>query len=155
MTWITPRTYVTGEIVTAAFLNQTRDDLNALQALRASVATAEGTASTTFVDLTTSGPAITVSTLTEVTVTLTTKIQSNTANEGGMMGVAVSGASTISAVDKWAVGITNAATTRFGVVSATVRVTGLTAGSNTFTAKYRAFAGTCTFTERQMQIVAA
>ncbi|HTE68645.1 MAG TPA: hypothetical protein VK942_07800 [Actinomycetes bacterium] len=113
----------------------------------ATVATSETTASTSFVDLATPGPAITLETGTTAQVTLTLSMFSS-GSFHTFMGFAVSGASTLAAADIRSLFFVS--NTNPHRMSATYLVTGLTAGSNTFTAKYRAGAGTGTFHDRNI-----
>ena len=110
----------------------------------------ETTASTSFTDLATVGPSVTVTTGTKALV-LIGAMRSNTISGGvSLMGFAVSGASTIAASDANSV-------FQQGTVqessSKAVYVDGLTAGSNTFTAKYRATSGTGQFQYRQISVI--
>jgi len=101
----------------------------------AKVATNQGTTSSSYTDLTTSGPAVTLTTGTKALVIISAEITSGAVNQGGRMSFAVSGASTIAASD--AVSYTYiGANTDFHRASSVTRVTTLTAGSNTFTSKY-------------------
>ncbi|PYS06277.1 MAG: hypothetical protein DMG17_32635 [Acidobacteria bacterium] len=63
------------------------------------------------------------------------------------MGFAVSGSTTVAAADEQTVMNTGTSAIQ---ESATYLVTGLTAGSNTFTAKYKAGSNTCTFLNRNI-----
>jgi hypothetical protein len=104
----------------------------------ATVATNENTNSTSYTDLTTPGPAVTVTTGTKVLVIVTSQL--NGANGSTtFMSYAVSGATTIAANDPVALIRQNDTGVQFNAnirASAVSQVT-LTAGSNTFTAKYR------------------
>ena len=106
----------------------------------ATVATQESTTSSTFTDLTTSGPAVTVTTGTKALIIISASQRSTISGAQAQMSFAVSGATTRAVqTNEW----TN---TSFGSVtgginenaSAAIYVSGLTAGSNTFTAKYAA-----------------
>jgi hypothetical protein len=70
------------------------------------------------------------------------------------MGFAVSGATTVAAVDTQALWATSAGANGITQASATFYVTGLTAGSNAFTAKYEAVSNTCTFANRSILVQA-
>ena len=109
----------------------------------ATVATQESTTSTSYTDLTTAGPAVTVTTGTRALVTISASQRSTISGAQAYMNFGVSGATTRSPQ-------TNENTnTSWGSVtggmnesaSVTILVTGLTAGSNTFTAKYQAPVG--------------
>jgi hypothetical protein len=119
------------------------------------IATSETRNATTYADLTTVGPAVTITTGTTALVTLTAKMSNATPLDGCKMGFAVSGATTVAAGDTQAVWETNGATT--GNIayqhSGTFYVTGLNAGSNIFTAKYSTHTGgTCTFLNRDIVV---
>ncbi len=109
----------------------------------ATVATQESTTSSSFTDLTTSGPAVTVTTGTKALVIFSASQRSTISGAQAQMSFAVSGATTR------AVQTNEYTNTSWGSVtggmnetaSAAILVTGLTAGSNTFTAKYAAPVG--------------
>ncbi len=106
----------------------------------ATVATQESTTSSTFTDLTTAGPAVTVTTGTKALVIVGASQRSTISGAQAQMSFAVSGATTRAVqTNEW----TNTAfgTTPNGYNESAcvgIVVTGLTAGSNTFTAKYAA-----------------
>ncbi len=77
------------------------------------------------------------------------------ANNTAFMGYAVSGATTVAASDTRALIRDHGTSSSTGYVqaSATYRVTGLTAGSNTFTLQYRTSGGTGTFTNRNVVVI--
>jgi hypothetical protein len=101
----------------------------------ASVATTQTTLSSTYTDLTTSGPAVTLTTGTKALVILYARSQTGNPVEPAFMSFAVSGATTIAATDTRSLGSYNS-NDYLGASSAFI-ITGLTAGSNTFTCKYR------------------
>jgi hypothetical protein len=118
---------------------------------QADVATGQTTASTTYVDLTTTGPTVTVPMLAGETVLVCVSFRGNNASGAGhaaLMSFAVSGANTVAAQD--ADGAENddlvtATITRWGTF------TGAAAGDNVFTAKYKTIAsGTSTFASRRL-----
>jgi hypothetical protein len=116
------------------------------------VVTGETTTSTTFTDLTTTGPEVTLTTGTNVLIIISARASTTAATSLCVMGYEVSGASTVTANDarsRMTVGIN--ANDSFNVSSA--RVQTLTAGSNTFTAKYRVNSGTGTFSSRSIYVV--
>ena len=67
-----------------------------------------------------------------------------------MMAFAVSGATTVAAADAQAVLYTTSGANDGAQMSATNLVTGLTAGSNTFTAKYKSSSSACAFANRNI-----
>lgn len=123
----------------------------------ATVATAETqAASTAYADLATAGPSVTIEmTGTVAIVILSCKAERGGAGNSAFMGVAVSGASTVAASDAQA---TSSASFQSGidnVMARVIRITGLTPGSNTFTAKYHNDGGsTWTFRNRSMAVYA-
>jgi hypothetical protein len=121
----------------------------------ATVATSESTSSTSYGNLTTAGPAVTLLTGTKVLVTIGAGLGNNTSGDGLAMAVAVSGATTIAAADANAAELLAAPGGFLGQLSFTFLLSGLTAGSNTFTAKYRALiAGSATFANRNIIVQA-
>jgi hypothetical protein len=115
----------------------------------------QSTASTTYVDL---------ATVTSVTVTTGTSALcvwhasgiNATSNAGVYVSVAVSGASTVAASDTIA-NLVQTPSSSLGIyfpIHSGHIFTGLTAGSNTFTIKYRTTAGTAFFDTRGIQVVA-
>jgi hypothetical protein len=121
------------------------------------VATGQTTTSTTFVDLATAGPSVTVTTGTTVIVSVTS-LQGNTsananANQGNdYHGFAVSGASTVGAADAYSARGPQIHASQGTMRAAVFYVSGLTAGSNTFTSKYKVQDGTGSFSERHIAV---
>lgn len=151
--------YITNASVNTAQLanaSVTADKLSTGAATNA-VATAEDTASATYVDLATSGPAVTTTIGANglALVTLYTYIGNSTANSNNFMGFAISGATTVAASDAFAteVRVNDASIGGLDGASATFLVTGLSSGSNTFTAKYKVNAGTGRFTTRKITVI--
>jgi hypothetical protein len=124
----------------------------------AAVNTTETTTSTTYTDLTTPGPQVSCISGTKCIVIIGARIGANTAatgNPSNKMSWACSGATTRAALDDWAAGVV-APGTGAGPSVYTSRwylATGLTAGTNTFTAKYAVSSGTGTFLARSLQVV--
>jgi hypothetical protein len=119
----------------------------------AAVTTSETTTGTGYGDLTTPGPAVTVTTGTKAIVMVASLVQNSTAGQNSYASYAVTGASAISATDDRAVLITAAATNQTLRASAVYMETGLTAGSNTFTMKYRVTGGTGSFQNRRITVI--
>jgi hypothetical protein len=106
----------------------------------AEVLTLQTTTSTSYTDLATVGPSITATTGTTALVTFTVTTDATTiASDQGFASVAVSGATTVAANDNYST------VTRLGgsfvTESRTYGFTGLTAGSNVFTLKYKNSSG--------------
>lgn len=179
MTWSAPMTAVANATFTAAQFNQyVRDNLNetapakattaggyfvatGLNAIvertsgRATVATNETTTSTTFTDLATVGPAVTVTTGARALVIISSESfisaggsQSSTCRTG----VAVSGATSIAATDDTSVTRAGNSSDRYQMSRVALFDT-LTPGSNTFTLKYRVSTGTGEFTRRNLAVL--
>jgi hypothetical protein len=121
----------------------------------ATVATGEATTSTSYVALTTA-LAVTVTTGTKALVSIGSRFGNGaTANTSQYMGFAVSGASTVAASDQYAIGYNYFGSTvnYQPVQNGTFLVTGLTAGSNTFSTRYRTNGDSLTFTNRIISVV--
>lgn len=111
--------------------------------------TSETTVSAVYADLATVGPAVTVTTGTKALVILGGAVFNSGAG-ASLMGFAVSGATTVAAADPyalWKSGVDAIEASRVMLVS------GLTAGSNVFTAKYKATSGTATFLYRTIAVL--
>lgn len=121
----------------------------------ATVATAEGTNSTSYTDLATVGPAVTVTTGTKALVTVSARVWNNSTTDSNFMGFAVSGATTLAAADTFALRWTSPVANEELGASYAVLLTGLTAGSNVFTAKYRVVtaAGSSSWQNRRILVV--
>jgi hypothetical protein len=122
----------------------------------ATVATSQTTTSTSYTDLATSGPAVTVTTGTKALVIVSCKI--NVGQEGtAFMSYAVSGATTVAGSDAVALQKQNDTTTSVEdfIRASSASLVTLTAGSNTFTAKYRSGSGakTATFASREIFVI--
>ncbi len=181
MAWTTLPTYSDGNVLTAAQLNAIAANINETGPAKVTatgrilVSTgantlaqripsivrvtggAQGTTSTSFTDLTTVGPTIsTLATGTSAIFSVSPYALSTVAQAGAYMGVAVSGATTIAAdVNRSLRVISEVASVNqklayIGMFSAT-----LTAGNNTFTAKYASTSGasTATFDERELMVI--
>lgn len=179
MAWSTPLTAVSNATLTAAQWNASvRDNLletapaKATTAGRIFVSTGANTIAERVIDSATTsgsstttgtsygglvagtGPAVTVTTGTRALVYIAAFMSSNSIGQKSWIGCAVSGATTIAASDTTAV--------EFQVYgsNAEFRGTGailfktLNAGSNTFTLQYRVSAGTTTYQDRDIIVVA-
>lgn len=178
MAWTSPMTFSSGSVLTAAQLNtHLRDNqletapakattagrifvatgANAIAERAISTATVSTTqtrTSTSYGDLATVGPAVTVTTGANAIVMTSSVVQNNTASENTYFSYAVSGATTISAdVDgeAWLYSSAAGQGARIGMVNMN---TTLTPGSNTFTMKYRVTGGTGTFLNRRIIVIA-
>lgn len=174
MTWSAPMTAVSNSVFTASQFNTfIRDNLNETAPAKAStsgahfavsgtneiaerlsatasVLAAETTTSTSYTDLATVGPAVTVTTGPLALVVVHGSIDNSGAGSC-RMSYAVSGASTIAEADNRGIGVYGVAGSGI-VASSVVLHTDLTPGSNTFTAKYRVASGTGTFNSRRLLV---
>lgn len=122
------------------------------------VAANQTTGSTSYVDLATVGPSVSVQTNTKALVEIGGVLYSSALNDGALMTFAVSGATTVSSATNDGNGV------RLQMVSAGANVpqvscygkfllTGLTAGVNTFKCQYAAFSGgTAGFVSRSITV---
>lgn len=176
MAWTAPMTAVANTVFTAAQFNtHVRDNLNETAPAKATTAgslfvasgvnqiaeripgldvinTSQTTTSTSYTDLATVGPSVTVTTGTSAIVFLASFLQNNTASQHSNAAVQVSGATTIAAADTDAIRMNAAAIGDFNRVGAFTIPT-LTPGSNTFTMKYRVAGGTGTFANRALFVI--
>lgn len=128
-----------GGKITDTWTNGVSTELNRRIPSSAAVATSQSTASASYTDLATVGPAVSVTTTDTALVIITAQITGSSSSNPAFMAFAVSGASTVAAADGQSVMSTFSTAMTVG---AAYLVTGLTAGVNTFTAKYRVAAGT-------------
>ena len=178
MAWSAPMTAVANSTFTAAQFNQyVRDNLNETAPAKAtsagsyfvadgvnsiaertpngtSVLTSETTGSTSFTDLATFGPSVTVDTGPYALV-LTHCQAGNSGAGSAYAGVDVTGASSIAPALNRSINIIGAAGATVGAGTAVLHIGGLalTPGSNTFTMKYRVSSGTGTFADRRIIVM--
>lgn len=118
------------------------------------VATEQTTTSTTFTDLSTVGPSVTVTTGTTAIVVITSGVDTEASGRDARIGVAVSGASSISAASTTVLRHRNDGARSNIQASAVYVISGLTAGSNTFTLKYASgLGGTVSFVNRNIFVI--
>lgn len=177
MAWTSPKTANVGEVFSAADWNTyVRDNLKETMPGRASAAldyfvcdtinhlavrtasndrddASETTTSTSYTDLGgVADPTVTVTSGKRALAFWSVQMSNSGANINSVS-VAVSGATTVAADDDWAIildGVAANSVNRFGGVHL---FTDLTAGSNTFTVKYKVSAGTGTFLNREIIVV--
>lgn len=165
MAWSAPITAVTGNVFTAAQFNSSvRDNLNTTSPAVAATAggiivtTAanvvtqrtpqvafvgddEATATTTYVDLTTFGPAVTAVTGTKALITIGGGVSNSIAGLASRIAVTISGATSIAANDSDSYLVESGNISDHFQATWTYITSALNAGTNTFTAKYRTSAG--------------
>lgn len=151
-----------GQVLTAASTTSTGLQWTTLSvspvSATSSVATAQSTTSSAFTDLATSGPAVTLTTGTKALIIVTAEMDNgNNTGSRGEYDFAVSGATTRAASSDTAAQMADSPAMaadkgfRYSVVT---NLTTLTAGSNTFTAKYRSpDSGTITFRSRSIFVM--
>ena len=155
MGWTAPRTWVAGEVPSASVMNtHVRDNLTALVWAEAIVATEETTTSTSYTDLATTGPEVTLDTGTAARVFVACAMF-NSGVAATWMSSAVSGDTTVAAADSRAAAFNSdtAGNGGFRKSGRLSRYVALTAGSNTFTAKYRVGGGTGTYSDRRILVL--
>jgi hypothetical protein len=177
--WSTLPSYTDGNVLTAAQLLAIRDNINESAPAKATatgrifVSTganaiaervptivrvtggAQGTTSTTMGDnLTTVGPTISsLSTGTSAIFAVSAFVSNPTAGQGGYMGCAVSGASTVVADTTRALRFISSNASEIQKASY-IGMLAVTAGSNTFKAQYaNVNTGTATFDEREILVI--
>lgn len=172
-------TFTAGAVLTAAQLNtHLRDNLNETAPAKATtagsvfagagtnsisehicpsgiVSASEGVVATSYGNISggTVGPTFTVTTGTFCFVSISCNMLNNTGGAASYMGYAVSGASTIAADDTKALYYESSNAGDIIGIGTIIPESGLTAGSNTFTAKYRVGAGTGTFASRRLSVL--
>ena len=176
MAWTDPVTWVAQALTAALFNEQLRDNMNETAPGIASTAgrlivtdaansiverapgvsfvtTSETTSSTSFTDLATAGPAVTVTTGTSALVIVSANLSNDTAGAFAFMGYAISSATTVAADNSIALGFESNASGDQLYASWAHLKSGLMAGSNVFTAKYSVDAGTGTFRYRYITVI--
>ena len=151
---------IAGQVVTASLASASVTPTKlATGAASATVATQQSTSSTSFTDLATAGPAVTVTIGSNglALVSINCATFNGTAGDGSVMGFAVSGANTISPSIAQSIAWQNPTNiTAVGSIgtSAVFLLTGLSSGSTTFTAKYQILiGGTASFQTRYIAVV--
>lgn len=179
MSWTTPLTATSNTALTAAQWNASVRD-NLLQTAPALATTAGGmfattganaiaqriptaaqtsgadvTAFTSYVDLNGgANPVVTVTCGVAALVSFGALCVNSTSGTNTFCSYAISGANTVAGSDAWALGGVSSGAGLTAVTGSRVRLeTGLTAGSNVFTEKYRVSTGTGTFSNRHIAVV--
>jgi len=175
MTWSTPLTAVTNTALTAAQWNASvRDNLLETAAAKATTAgrifvatgantlaereIAEGVADALVTTTSTSwtslsgNPAVTVTTGTQALVFLTSRMNNSSTGPACLASFAISGATTAPADDAYCV--LNEGNAAASIRAATTTLIAVTAGSNTFTMRYRVASNTGSFQWRRILVMA-
>lgn len=183
MAWTAPMTAVATQVWTAsAFNTHVRDNLNETAPakattdgsiftvtaansindapmLQSTVAASETTTSTTFANLTTVGPSVTVSVNTAATVIFGCQMSNSSVDTTALMSVGIydvdTGSELTAPSDTWCQQNDGSPANSVERGMVAHRFTGLTSGSYTFQAKYRVGAGTGAFSERYLFVIPA
>lgn len=147
-----------GWVTTAALGDATvTPDKLATGAARAVVTTNESTSSSSFTNLSTVGPEVTVTIGANglALVSIYARLSSATVSNVPAMGFALSGANTVAASFDYSISHAAASGAAEARAGATFLLTGLTPGSTTFTAKYARESGTVSsvFNDRRLSVV--
>lgn len=170
-------TFSAGSVLTAAQLNtHLRDNINETAPAKATAAnrifvstganaiaeraisseylsTAQTSTSTSYTDLATVGPDITITTGTAALVAASCTLSVNSAAANVYMSWAISGASPVAASDDWALQMNSDTSGQTIHATSWYMHTGLTGGSQTVTAQYRVTAGTGTWSRRSLIVI--
>ena len=114
--------------------------------------TNQTTTSTSYTGLATA-TAVTLTTGTKAMIMFSTEIELTATADRAYMSYAVSGATTIAANDAFSINVKTNASQTIDAHSYCYIVTGLTAGSNTFTAQYKSSGATVYFNNRRINVV--
>lgn len=181
MAWTAPMTAVANDIFTAAQFNtHVRDNLletvpakatssvvdgsffvktgtnsinnGARTPMTAVVSGTETTTSTSYAALATAQQ-LDVVTGTMALVTVGSRMYISGGGNTGYMSVAISGASSVTVADDWALQYCSEVSNREFSGSRTYLFTGLTAGTNTFAARFKVTAGTGSFRYRSLSVI--
>jgi hypothetical protein len=177
MAWVAPPTFVSGNALTAAQLNILSGDLNETAAAKFTAASqffvstgsnsgvartavqdnytgggTDSTNSTSYIGLTGS-PSLGTGTGTKALVMNSSSLGNDTAGNRSYASYEISGATSVSPNDFWAVIYDENSTGRIIKASWVQIHTGLTAGTNVFTQRFKVNGGTGTFTLRSLAIV--
>lgn len=158
MSWVIPRVWAVFEEATSAKLNEISASLNDLDrrttVVMFGVAALESTSSATFTDLVTVGPTVVanIGSTNKALVALHCRQFSATAGQVSILGVAISGATTLAASDQ--LGLTFVSPTANGDVrhGTTIPYSTLNQGSTTFTDKFRSTSGSASWETRLLAV---
>jgi len=174
MTWSTLPAYSDGNALTAAQVTAIKDNINETAVAKATTAgywfigtgtnalaersitsdkilTQQTTTNTSYVNLATVGATVTATTGTKALIHHGCQLF-NSGSGSSWASYAISGATTVSASDEWAVTCEAASTNSFRYGYSELHT--VTAGSNTFTQKYRVGSLTGTFDDRHLIVMA-
>ena len=178
MTWTAPMTFVSNTVLTAAQLNiflrdnflecapakattsgyhfvSTGGNAIAERAILSSIInTSESTTSTSYVDLASVGPQVTVTTGSKALWIASANALNGTLNSQVLASVAISGASSIASSNQRSLSCDGLAASQGIQSSFSYLESGLTPGVNTFTMEYRVDSNTGYFSNRNLIVIA-
>lgn len=135
------------------FVSTAANSIAARQLTGATIATSQSTAVTSYTDLATAGPSVSVTTSDRAVVFYASDISNSGVNGASSASVAVSGATSVGASSAWRILQDGVAASNVNRVGAAHMFTGLNAGTNTFSMKYQAGSGTATFANREIIVL--
>jgi hypothetical protein len=177
MAWTSPMTAVANAALTAAQWNtHVRDNLNETSPAKAtaasrwfpgigandirerailgdSIVTSESTTSTSYTNLTSWGPTVTMTTSTYALVWINAHLATNTAGAVAFASYEVTGASSTSASDVWSCRMQASGTNDDQRAGIAHYQNAITAGSNSFRMMYRTNTGTASFASRHILVM--
>lgn len=113
---------------------------------------AQSTTSTSFTDLSTVGPSVTLTTGTRALVMINCWLRNDTTNASASASFAVSGATTLSALDVYGLNVDGLTASNPNRKGSSYLLQTLNAGSNTFTMKYKVGSNTGEFNNRRIVV---
>jgi hypothetical protein len=120
----------------------------------AAINTVQTTTNAAYVDLTTVGPTLTMTTGPMALVIMSSRVSNATAGSNSWVSYTVTGASSVSASDNYALSYDSPVAGSTAYMSYATIEPSLIAGSNTFTMKYRSNGGTtATFSVRRLSVI--
>lgn len=148
--------FLTGKILSASGLNDAFSGLLSQFAAQNSIATDQSTTSTTYTDLTSPGPAVTITSRgTLAWIMWSAHTYNNTANCGTLSSIAISGVTTLAAADVNGAHWHEHASANASDECAQFMLATINAGANTYTMKYKRAAGGTAHWERRRLLVFA
>lgn len=154
MAWTAPPAFTVGQILTSGEMNVISGDLSFLAGTTFnSVATNESSASTSYTNLATPGPSVSVLTGANALVLFGASCLNNTTAQAVFIAIAVSGATTLAApAGTTALDLVQQPDPGGETLMGFTWITGLTPGANTFTMKYLVGGGTGTWGSRVLAV---
>jgi hypothetical protein len=176
MAWTTFPTLTDGQVLTGAHMQIVRDNFAETAAAKATTAgshfagtgantlaerlidvqavnTVQTTTSATYANLATVGPEVVLTTGPKALVVVSSRVSNGTAGQNSWVSYEVTGASSVSASDNYALGYDSPVINSTAYLSYATIEPSLVSGSNTFRMKYRVNGGTGTFSSRRLSVI--